>query len=173
LVFCGRLEPVKGAEDAIRILSLLPGEYYLDVLGDGVERERLNRLVAELGLKGRVKFWGWVDGATRDKVMGSAGVLVLPSLWDEGFGMAGVEAMGVGTPVVAYEVGGVGEWCRGEAGVLVRCGDVAGAARAVRELTEDQVRWAGASRAARRLAEEEFPAERFGRELGELFEVWS
>jgi glycosyltransferase involved in cell wall biosynthesis len=168
MVFCGRLEAVKGADDAVRILSRLPEEYYLEVLGDGVERERLHRLTAELGLKARVKFWGWVDRATRDRVLGSAGVLLLPSLWDEAFGMAGVEAMSMGTPVVAYDVGGVGEWCRGEAGVLVRCGEVAAAAAAVRELTEDTARWEKHSRAARRVAEE-FGEGRFGREVGEIY----
>ena len=40
LVFCGRLEWVKGAEEAIRILSLLPGEFCLEFVGDGPERGR-------------------------------------------------------------------------------------------------------------------------------------
>jgi hypothetical protein len=48
MVFCARLEAVKGADDAVRILSRLPEVYYLEVLGGGVERERLHRLVAEL-----------------------------------------------------------------------------------------------------------------------------
>ena len=165
LVFCGRLEPVKGAADAIRIASLLSSEYHLDILGDGIEREDLEGLVDELKLGSRVKFLGWVDGATRDRVLKSAGVLLMPSLWDEGFGMAGLEALAQGTPVVAYNVGGIPEWCRPEVGVLVRCGDLRAAATAVRQLTQDTTRWGAYSRAAKLAAEAQFPRERFGREL--------
>jgi glycosyltransferase involved in cell wall biosynthesis len=167
VIFCGRLEPVKGAADAIRILNLLPETYCLEVLGDGPEREHLARLVDELGMPGRVKFCGWVDGPTRDRVMSSACVLLLPSVWDEAFGMAGVEAMSLGTPVVAYDVGGVAEWCRGKGAVLVPCGDAPASAACVRELTADAARWAEYSQAAMQAAAE-FSRERFGREVQEM-----
>jgi glycosyltransferase involved in cell wall biosynthesis len=165
LVFCGRLEEVKGAEDAIRILSLLPQAYCLVILGEGVERERLGMLVDELRLAPRLKFLGWVDAEVRDRVLGSAGALLVTGLWDEGFGMSGIEALAQGTPAVAYDAGGISEWCRDGAGLLVRCGDVEAAAVAVRQLTEDPVQWAVHSRTALSLARLEFPVERFGREL--------
>jgi glycosyltransferase involved in cell wall biosynthesis len=168
LIFCGRLEQVKGAAEAIGVLRLLPERYHLEILGEGPDREGLSKLVEELGLHSRVTFLGWLDGPDRDRALASAGVLLMPSLWDEAFGMAGVEAMSLGTPVVAYEVGGVSEWCRGQAGVLVPCGDIAGAAMAVRELTQNRARWARYSQAAVRLVEQKFPAERFGREVGEM-----
>src|SRR5262249_12869978 len=125
LIFCGRLEQVKGAAEAIGVLRLLPERYYLEILGEGPERERLSKMVNELGLHSRVTFLGWLDGPARDRALASAGVLLMPSLWDEAFGMAGIESMSLGTPVVAYDVGGVAEWCRGQAGVLVPCGDIA------------------------------------------------
>lgn len=168
LVFCGRLEQVKGAAEAIRILSLLPAAFYLELLGDGPERERLGKLVADLQLSARVRFRGWVDALTRDRCLASAGLLLMPSLWDEAFGMAGLEALAQGTPVVAYDVGGISEWCRGDAGILVPCGDVLGAAVAVRRLVNDPIRWTACSSAARRVAELEFPATRFARDLDEL-----
>jgi glycosyltransferase involved in cell wall biosynthesis len=168
LVFCGRLEEAKGAADAVRILSLLPVQFYLEILGDGAECERLARMVQEYHLGNRVKFRGWVDSLTRDRILVSAGVLLMPSLWAEAYGMVGMEALAQGTPVVAYDVGGVSEWCRGQAGILVRCGDVGRAAMAVRGLTEDPIRWAIHSSAAKRVAELEFPTDRFGRELDQL-----
>jgi glycosyltransferase involved in cell wall biosynthesis len=168
LVFCGRLEEVKGGRDAISILSLLPEEYYLEILGEGIERARLEDLADRHQLGLRVKFRGWVDGATRDNVLASAGLLLMPSLWDEAFGMAGIEALAQGTPVVAYDVGGISEWCRDGAGMLVPCGEVQGAARAVLDLTEDPVRWAVHSCAAKRIAQLEFPKGRFARELDEV-----
>jgi glycosyltransferase involved in cell wall biosynthesis len=165
LVFCGRLEEVKGAGEAIRILSLLPDEFHLEIFGEGPERGRLGKRVEDLKLGQRVRFHGWVDPMTRDRGLASAGALLMPSLWDEAFGMAGIEALAQGTPVVAYDVGGVSEWCRGGVGVLVSCGDVRRAAAAVRQLTNDPERWMVHSRAAQRLVALEFPAERFARQL--------
>jgi glycosyltransferase involved in cell wall biosynthesis len=167
LIFCGRLEPVKGPADALHILSLLPKPYSLEILGDGPLREHLARLVEQLGLQARVNFCGWVDASTRDRLISSAGVLLLPSLWDEAFGMAGVEAMSLGTPVVAYDVGGVSEWGQRKGAVLVRCGEVPGAAAAVLDLTQDATRWGEHSQAARQAAAE-FSRERFGREVREM-----
>ncbi len=165
LVFCARLEEVKGGADAIAILKLLPAEYRLEVLGDGVERNRLRDQVERERLAGRVNFHGWVDAATRDYWLGSAGVVLIPSLWDEAFGMAGPEAFAMGTPAVAYDVGGISEWCKQGAGILVPCGNVRQAAAAVLRLTQDRGRWRVWSGAARRIAEEEFPPSRFGEEL--------
>ncbi len=168
LIFCGRLEPVKGAADAIEILKLLPPDYHLDVLGDGCERTHLMRSVAEHQLGDRVKFHGRVDAVTRDNALRRPGVLLMPSLWDEAFGMAGLEAFAQGTPVVAYDVGGISEWCRPGAGILVRCGDVNQAAAAVLRLTQTPSLWRTYSAAARRLARDHFPPSRFGQELDAL-----
>lgn len=171
LVFCGRLEAAKGPAEAVRVLSLLPQPFHLEILGDGPERESLTRQVGEGRLAGRVSFHGWVDPTSRNRILARSGTLLLPSLCDEAFGMAGLEAFALGTPVVAFKVGGVSEWCLPGAGVLVKCGDVLGVARAVQELTQTRARWTSYSRAARRLARLEFPPERFERELEELFET--
>jgi glycosyltransferase involved in cell wall biosynthesis len=55
--------------------------------------------------------------------MASAGAVVMPSRWDEAFGMVGIEAFAQGTPVLAYNVGGIAEWCTPDAGYLVPCGN--------------------------------------------------
>jgi len=170
LVFCGRLEEVKGAADAIAILKLLPPKYHLDVLGDGVERTRLRDQVKRDGLEDRVRFHGWVDASTRDSWLSSAGVVLIPSLWDEAFGMAGLEAFAMGTPVVAYDVGGISECCKQGAGVLVPCGNARQAARAVLHLTQDEDAWGAWSAAAKRVAEEQFPPSRFGQELDAILD---
>ena len=168
LVFCGRLEAVKGAEEALRILSLLPEPYYLEILGDGPERGRLAKAAWDLQLDHRVAFRGWVDEPTRDRWLAAAGVLLMTSLWDEAFGMAGLEAMAQGTPVVAYDVGGVSEWCGGDAGELVRCGDVRRAAVAVLQLTRDTAHWTVHSGAALQVANQQFPVGRFEHELAKM-----
>lgn len=170
LIFCGRLEAVKGPADAVQILSLLPDGFRLEILGDGPERGRLGSLVEELDIAGRVRFHSWVDPVTRDTLLASAGVLLMPSLWDEAFGMAGIEAMAQGTPVVAYDVGGISEWCSKQCGLVIPCGHVQAAASAVRQITEQPTRWAAYSQAAKRFAEDQFPAWRFALELEALLQ---
>jgi glycosyltransferase involved in cell wall biosynthesis len=130
-----------------------------------VERQRLREEVKRCGLDGRVNFHGWVDAAIRDSWLGSAGAVLIPSLCAEAFGMVGPEAFAMGTPVVAYDVGGISEWCREGAGILVECGDVAQAASAVLRLTHDRGAWDVWSAAAQRIADEQFLPSRFGAEL--------
>ena len=93
-------------------------EATLVVVGDGEERPRLEGIAGE-----RVRF---VGARPRGEVLGllaSADVAVLPSAW-ENFPHAVVEALAMGTPVVATRVGGVPEIVRdGENGLLVEAGD--------------------------------------------------
>jgi glycosyltransferase involved in cell wall biosynthesis len=91
---------------------------------------------------------------------------LLPSLWDEAFGMAGLEALSLGTPVVAYDVGGVSEWAQGNGAVLVPCGHTPAAA-AILHLTSDPTRWPAHSHAATQAAAN-FSRKRFGSEAREI-----
>ena len=75
-------------------------------MGDGSERLKLENLVAKLGLANSVHFLGWRDDI--DAIMADLDVLAVPSLW-EGFGLVTLEAMAVGTPVVASHVSALPE----------------------------------------------------------------
>jgi glycosyltransferase involved in cell wall biosynthesis len=117
VAFVGRLTAAKNlgvAIDAVRGLDVGT----LVVVGDGEERHRLEVLAGE-----RVRF---VGARPRDEALGflaAADVAVLPSAW-ENFPHAAVEALAMGTPVVATRVGGVPEIVHdGENGVLVEAGD--------------------------------------------------
>lgn len=165
VVFCGRLEGTKGAEDSIRIMAMLPPDYTLEVLGDGPQREMLAGLSDELGLAERVRFRGWVTAEQRDAVLASSGVLLVPSLGSEAFGMVGIEAFTQGTPVVAYEAGGIPEWCDSKAGALVPCGDTKRAGSAIRRICDNPSDWLSYSNAARQVATKQFPISRFGSEM--------
>jgi len=164
LVFCGRLDGVKGGIDVVAALRMLPDYYSLIVLGDGPERRSLERSAETWGIRDRVEFRGWVGMRERDEVFASVGAIVVPSIWDEAFGMIGIEAFAQGTPAVAYEVGGIPEWCRQPAGILVRVGDVGALSEAVLAATRDPLDWKKRSAAARRIASE-FSRERFERDL--------
>jgi glycosyltransferase involved in cell wall biosynthesis len=104
-VSVGRLDPRKGVDVAIEALARLP-EARLDVIGDGVEGPRLAALARRLELVHRVRFFGRVDDV-RPYI--SAGHVALSSAREEGLGIANLEAMALGRPVVALPTGGVPE----------------------------------------------------------------
>jgi glycosyltransferase involved in cell wall biosynthesis len=104
-VSVGRLDPRKGVDVAIEALARLP-DARLDVIGDGVEGPRLAALVRRLQLVHRVRFFGHVDDV-RPHI--SAGHVALSSAREEGLGIANLEAMALGRPVVALPTGGVPE----------------------------------------------------------------
>jgi glycosyltransferase involved in cell wall biosynthesis len=141
LGFVGRVETYKGILEAIEILALLPEIYCLQIIGSGGAEPEARRLVRERGLERRVAFIGWLERAEAARAVAACGVVLVPSLWAEAFGMVGPEALFLGTPVVAYGVGGVPEWCDGALARAVPLGDRVAAARAVVDITGDPERW--------------------------------
>lgn len=135
-VFVGRLTEQKALPVALKALLDVPGAR-LALVGDGPEREGLERLTLDLGLADRVEFLGSVP---RHMVLGylsAARAAVLSSAW-ENLPHAAVEALSVGTPVVSTAVGGVPEVVRdGENGLLVPVGDVQALAGALQKMLDD------------------------------------
>ena len=136
LVFVGRLTAQKSLETAIDALGAVP-TLRLVVVGEGPARPALERRARAAGLDGRVVFAG---PAARDEVLrqlAGAYAAVLPSSW-ENLPHAVVEALAVGTPVVATAVGGVPEVVRdGENGLLVPPGSPEALGEALRRLVEE------------------------------------
>ena len=105
----GRLAPVKGHADLIRALAPLlnrDSDMELHIAGEGPERSSLEALAVRLGCSQRVRFLGQREDLP--DLLAKADAFVLPSL-SEGFGLAVVEAMAMGVPVIATKVGGVPE----------------------------------------------------------------
>jgi glycosyltransferase involved in cell wall biosynthesis len=104
-LFVGRLVAWKGADLAVRAIASL-ADWRLVIMGDGPDRAHLERLVAELGLRDRVKITG---ARPRDEVLDTmrdeADLFLFPSLHDEA-GLAVAEAMATGLPVVCLDRGG-------------------------------------------------------------------
>jgi glycosyltransferase involved in cell wall biosynthesis len=136
LVFAGRLTPQKDLDVALQALALIP-EATLTVAGEGAERPRLEALCHELGLGGRVHFVGALPRAEVLGLMRAADVVVLSSAW-ENFPHGLVEALAMGTPVIATRAGGVLEIVEdGRNGLLVESGDAPAFAAAVRMFLAD------------------------------------
>ena len=101
-LYVGYLARRKGLDTALKALGLLKDyEWTLDILGDGSQREELERLVNELGINDRVKFFGFRDDA--EKFMSEAACLLFPSR-QEGLPLTVNEALAVGLPVLASDI---------------------------------------------------------------------
>lgn len=135
-----RLVPGKGVDVAIQAISHLPDEYHLLIAGDGPERARLERLVQDLGLQGRVDFLGWVGGDDKKALLRRSDVFCLPSTFDS-FGMGYIEAMAFGVPVVAVSQGPIPDVVPdGVAGRLVSVPEAILVAQALQELEAMELR---------------------------------
>lgn len=118
--FNGRLEPVK---NPIALLEAF-GEILADdisselwFIGEGSERIALTERISQMGLTEKVKLWGYQSDPA--ELIRQCHVYVQPSI-SEGFGLALVEAMGCGVPVIATAVGGAPEIIKdGETGWLL------------------------------------------------------
>jgi glycosyltransferase involved in cell wall biosynthesis len=137
LAFAGRLGPQKALGVALAALAGLDGVSLL-VAGDGPERVPLERRSAELGLGERVRFLGAVPRERVLRLFRAADASVLPSAW-ENFPHTVVEALAVGSPVIATAVGGVPEVVHdGENGLLVPPRDPTALAAAVTRFFDDR-----------------------------------
>jgi glycosyltransferase involved in cell wall biosynthesis len=157
LAYAGRLTEQKSLDVALEALADSP-EVTLLVAGEGPERSRLEGRAAELGLDGRIRFLGAVDRDQVLRVFRAADASLLSSSW-ENFPHTIVEALAVGTPVIATAVGGVPEVVRdGENGLLVRPGSPSALTDAIRRFfADDELRSqlsAAAASSVRHLEEE-------------------
>jgi len=111
ITFVGTLRPVKGLRyliEAMKIVRDKDKNVRLVLVGDGEEREKLEKLVEKFGLKECVKFIGSVQNEEIPQYMVTSDVFVLPSL-SEGFPNVVLDAIASGLPIVATKVGGLPE----------------------------------------------------------------
>lgn len=141
LMHISNFRPVKRVEDVVEIFARVNREMpsRLVMIGDGPERPRARERAAALGVEDRVVFLGKHDSV--DELLSCADLFLLTSD-AESFGLAALEAMASGAPVVGSDAGGIVEVVpHGVAGFLHPVGDVdAMAASAVRILKDDELR---------------------------------
>ena len=130
VLFAGRVVEAKGIRDAIEAWRRSGSELPFVVAGTGP----LRREVEADG----VEVLGWLDRRRLSAAYRRAAVLVMPSRWQEPFGIVGLEALTLGTPVAAWDSGGVREWHPGGE-LLVPWGDVDGLAAALGSQPEERV----------------------------------
>lgn len=145
----GEVSPIKGHVEflhaAARVAEVMGGGVEFVVVGDDLERggayrERVGETVESSGLSGRVRFLGRLDEEEMPRLFASLDLLVSASR-SEAFGLAMVEALACGVPVVATATEGAREVVEdGADGLLVPVGDVHALADAIVSLLRDEPR---------------------------------
>ena len=156
LVHVSNFRPVKRVDDVLALFAALRAErpVRLRLVGDGPDRARLQAEVTARGLAADVEFLG--EQIDLPAAMRGADLFLLPSE-TESFGLAALEAMACGLPVIASAVGGLPEVIAdGETGFLRPMGDVAAMTAAARRLLDDPALRARFAAAARLRAETQY-----------------
>ncbi|WP_345207595.1 glycosyltransferase [Fodinibacter luteus] len=179
VVSVGRLVEKKGFPDLLRACAALAPDrpFRLTVLGDGPLRPALEAQRTALGLDGVVDFEGEHDSSVVVETMRAADVFALTPYVTtdgdrDGVPNVVVEAMAAGLPVVATEVGGVGEAVtHGHDGLLCAPRDVAAIAANLGELLADPARRQEMGRRARATVEASFDVDRAAEQLVDVFSL--
>lgn len=125
-VFLGRLVSDKGVEDLLAALELLRKKNLaptLTIVGSGPEEEALRRCTISLGLSDRVTFAGTQRGERLVETLQQHRYLVVPSRWEEPYGLVALEGLACGCRVIGSEKGGLRE-AMGPGGIAFTNGDV-------------------------------------------------
>ncbi|KMM17121.1 hexosyltransferase [Synechococcus sp. GFB01] len=152
LLMVARLDPIKDPATLLRAFACLqrPG-WSLQLVGDGPQRSQLEQLCRRLGLDPSAVLLGRRHDIP--ELLGRADLFAFSTTAAEGFGIALIEAMAAGLPIVASDVPACREVLRhGEAGLLLPAGDVAAWCRVLEELIDDPGRRRQLAAAAQRTA---------------------
>ncbi|MEL6792710.1 MAG: glycosyltransferase, partial [Pseudomonadota bacterium] len=140
LIFVGRLAAVKGVLIALEALARVRADHpdaTLTLVGDGVERARIEARIADMGLTDVVRLTGYLSQSDVAAELARSDVFVLPS-FAEGVPVVLMEAMATGLPVVATRVAGIPELVEdGVSGRVVAPGDAEALADAIAEILSD------------------------------------
>ncbi len=132
----GRIVSDKGFDLLLDALHLIEYEdFKLIFIGDGPALSDIKQKIGRLGLQSKVEFKGWLDREEVHNYLTNCQFVVVPSLWPEPFGIVGIEAMACKKPVIAFAVGGIGDWLKDKYnGLLIEPGNVYALSKAIKLL---------------------------------------
>lgn len=138
LTLCRLSHPDKGVMELLDAIRAIDVPFRARIVGTGDHGDMMKARATELGLDDRLEFAGFVPHERALKMMREARVIAFPSMWNEPFGIVGLEAMAREKPVVAFDIGGVREWLTdGATGTIVPRGDTAAYAAAISRYLTD------------------------------------
>jgi glycosyltransferase involved in cell wall biosynthesis len=136
VVSVARLDEEKGGESLIRAMSLLKQRAHLAMVGEGSCEASWRALAASLGLADRVHFLGLRNDV--ESILAAASVVVVPSHWEEAFGLAVTEGMAASRPVIVSRSGAMPQIV-GDAGIVVPKRDPPALAQAIDTVLADRM----------------------------------
>ena len=105
LVSVGRLSPEKGYLDLLKIFNRLSKknpDWVLDIIGDGVQKDKLKKYIEDNNLSGKVILHGFQGKDYIDKILDDSAIYLMTS-YTESFGIVLIEAMSHGVPCIAFD----------------------------------------------------------------------
>lgn len=114
-LYVGRLVRTKGLDVLVEAMKDVDGKVV--ICGKGPDRKRLEKRIAREGIGDKVELRGFISDEERNRLMGECRFFVMPSLF-ESFGLAAVEAMAHGRPLLVSDANGLPATV-GEAGYVV------------------------------------------------------
>jgi glycosyltransferase involved in cell wall biosynthesis len=156
-VFVGRLSSEKGVDVLLDALHLAKDPPFR-VVGDGGLAAVLRSRAARNGLK-KTEFLGAVPPERLDDLLRGSRYLAMPSLLNETGGMAALEAMALGRPLLVTSLGGLPELVREGSGLVCRPGDPRDLAKGIERLMEDDALCLEAGTRGLSLSRQEFGPE--------------
>lgn len=137
--YVGRIVPEKGLPvllDAAAVLRRAGRDFNVLLIGDGPERPRIEALIEQKKLGDCVRITGYLTGDALAAQLAGVHAVVMPSAWEETAGLAAIEQMMRGRPVIASRIGGLGEVVA-HAGLLCTPGDSGELAQAMLRVLGD------------------------------------
>lgn len=137
--FVGRLTHEKGAHvilEAARDLRQRGFRFRVKIIGDGVERQRLEAMTDEFQLRENVIFTGFLQGRSLERELQDVSATIMPSLWEEVAPLGVIEPMMQGKLLIASDIGGLGELAD-QSALKFPPGDATVLAERMRQIIED------------------------------------
>ena len=140
----GRMVGTKGLDYLVEAMRDV--DYKLIMCGKGPESKHISKLIRKYGLEDRIEMRGWVSDEKKERLMSTCKFFVMPSIY-EAYGLAALEALSYGKPIVCTDVDGLPGNVK-HAGYYVKPKDSVGLAAAINDLLSDDDRRAALSRNA-------------------------
>jgi glycosyltransferase involved in cell wall biosynthesis len=140
-VFLGRLVSDKGADLCVELIQELKKhdgkEYTLTIIGDGPEMEHLKELTENYNMSHQVRFLGFLTGTTIVNELNKHYFLLVPSRWEEPFGIVALEGMACGCIPIVSDGGGLPD-AVGDAGVVFERNSLSSLVKSTTQLIDNQ-----------------------------------
>ncbi len=147
----GRLVRTKGLDYLIEAMQYVDSK--LIICGKGPDSKRLMKRIRKYGVEDKVEMKGWVSEEEKQSLMSECKMFVMPSLY-ESYGLAALEIMSYGRPVVCTDVNGLPDTVK-DGGIYVKPKDAKGLADAINSLLADKEKREQLGSNARRVAEDQ------------------